>query len=354
MPRPSTAVAATETDPRWAVVCARTADATFFYSVETTGVFCRPDCGARLPRPEHVRFFDSMALAERAGFRACKRCRPGAPPLAERNAELVAGMCRLIEKSETAPSLEDLARHADLSPFYVQRMFKAVTGITPKAYAAAKRSERMREALTTTPTVTQALYEAGYGSPGRLYADPRLGMTPGAYKAGGKDLDVRVSLGTCSLGKILVAATDKGVCAILLGDDHEALRADLARRFPRARIRLADTSVETHVQAVIDLVEHPHAPRDLPLDIRGTAFQQRVWKALAEIPAGSTTTYAAIARSIGAPKAVRAVGTACGANALAVAIPCHRVVGATGALSGYRWGLERKRALLARESERDG
>jgi AraC family transcriptional regulator of adaptative response/methylated-DNA-[protein]-cysteine methyltransferase len=343
-------------DPRWAALRARdaTADGTFFYSVKTTGVYCRPSCAARPARPENVAFHATTAAAERAGFRACKRCKPDQPPLAERQAAQVAALCRLIERSEQVPTLEQLADHAGLSAFHTHRLFKAVTGVTPKAYAAAHRASRVRGELRTRTTVTEAIYGAGYSSPARFYetSNARLGMTPTTYRAGGTDLEIRFAIGQCSLGAILVAATARGVCAILLGDDPEALSHDLEQRFPRARLIGADAAFEQLVAQVVGLIEQPGIGTKLPLDIRGTAFQQRVWKALCRIPAGKTASYTQIATRIGAPTAVRAVAQACAANALAVAIPCHRVVRNDGDLSGYRWGVERKRALLDREARR--
>ena len=349
-----TRAAAVERDPRWAIVRARGAPAggTFVYSVETTGVYCHPSCAARPPRPENVAFHPSAAAAARAGFRPCKRCKPDRPPLAERRAAQVARLCRLIERSDEAPTLAQLANHAGLSTFHVHRLFKAVTGLTPRAYAAAHRAARVRGELRTKGTVTEAIYGAGYNSSARFYekANDVLGMTPSRYRAGGKGLEIRFAIGECSLGSVLVAATRRGVCAILLGDDPEALAHDLEGRFPRAELVGADRDFERLVAQVVGLVDDPRLGTALPLDIRGTAFQERVWKALREVPAGATTTYAEVAAAIGAPSAARAVARACAANPLAVAIPCHRVVRTDGDLSGYRWGVIRKRALLAREA----
>jgi len=345
--------AATLRDPRWAKVRARdpSADGTFVYSVATTGVYCRPSCGARPARPENVAFHRGPAEAEREGYRACLRCRPKDLPPAERRAMLVASLCRLIEESASEPTLAALAEHANMSPFYVQRVFKAVTGLTPRAYAAANRAERARDALLREPSVTAAVYDAGYGSSARFYetSNERLGMSPRAFRAGGKDTRITFAIGACSLGAILVAATSKGVCAILLGDDPEALAHDLERRFPKAEIVGGDADFEKIVAAVVGLVEQPGRGARLPLDIRGTAFQERVWRALMAIPSGKTATYSDIAARLGSPKAVRAVAQACASNPIAVAVPCHRVVRLDGALAGYRWGIDRKRALLARE-----
>lgn len=340
-------------DPRWAMIQARDpgADGAFVYAVLTTGVYCRPSCASRPARPEHVRFYATEAEASGAGFRPCKRCTPDLPPRAERQAALIATLCRHIEEAEEPPSLAALAALARLSPTYTQRLFKAVTGVTPRAYAAAHRAERVREALAAGDTVTEALYAAGYASSGRFYAEStaRLGMTPSRFRAGGDAETIRFALGECTLGSILVAATARGVCAILLGDEPEPLLRDLERRFPRAALLGADADFEALVARVIALVEAPTQADALPLDIRGTAFQQRVWAALVEIPPGETRTYLELAAAIGAPQAVRAVAQACGANPLAVAIPCHRVIRTGGDLAGYRWGVERKRALLEHE-----
>jgi AraC family transcriptional regulator of adaptative response/methylated-DNA-[protein]-cysteine methyltransferase len=346
--------AAVESDPRWAAVIARdaSADGKFFYSVRTTGVYCRPSCAARPARPENVGFHRTAAAAEQAGFRPCKRCKPDQPPLAERQAALVAELCRRIEHSDEEPSLEELARHAGLSAFHTHRLFKAVTGLTPKAYAAAHRTRRVRAELGKGGTVTEAIYGAGYSGTGRFYekSNQMLGMTPTKYRAGGEDMEIRFAIGECSLGSILVAATERGVCAILMGDDPNELAHELQRQFPRAHLIGADAGFEQIVAKAVGLVEMPRSGIDLPLDVRGTAFQQRVWQALRDIPLGTTASYAEIAGAIGAPRAVRAVAQACAANALAVAIPCHRVVRTDGDLSGYRWGVERKRALLDREA----
>jgi AraC family transcriptional regulator, regulatory protein of adaptative response / methylated-DNA-[protein]-cysteine methyltransferase len=341
-------------DERWDAILRRdrAADGAFYYSVRTTGVYCRPSCAARRPRRENVAFHATAADADRAGFRPCRRCRPNEAALAERQALAVAKACRAIEEADEMPSLDDLAEAAGLSRFHFHRVFKAVTGVTPKAYGDAQRARRVRDELTRNDTVTEAIYGAGFNSSGRFYAasSDLLGMTPSAFRAGGNGAAIRFAVGECSLGSILVAATDKGVCAILFGDDPDALVRDLQDRFPKARLIGADKEFERLVATVVGFVEAPAHGLDLPLDLRGTAFQQRVWQALREIPSGSTASYAEIALRIGRPKAVRAVAQACASNGIAVAIPCHRVVRNDGALSGYRWGVERKRALLERES----
>jgi AraC family transcriptional regulator, regulatory protein of adaptative response / methylated-DNA-[protein]-cysteine methyltransferase len=340
-------------DARWNAVEQRdrAADGAFCYSVLTTGVYCRPSCGARRPRRENVAFHASWEAAEAAGFRPCRRCRPNEAGLAERQAAAVAKACQLIEEAEEPPSLEALASAAGMSRFHFHRVFKAVTGVTPKAYADAHRAKRVRDELAQRDTVTEAIYGAGFNSSGRFYAasSDLLGMTPTAFRAGGNGASIRFAVGECSLGSILVAATDKGVCAIQFGDDPDTLVRDFQDRFPKARLIGGDESFEQLVAKVVGFVEAPAQGLDLPLDVRGTAFQQRVWQALREIPSGATATYAGIAERIGRPKAVRAVAQACASNGIAVAIPCHRVVRNDGALSGYRWGVERKRALLERE-----
>jgi AraC family transcriptional regulator of adaptative response/methylated-DNA-[protein]-cysteine methyltransferase len=346
--------AATLADPRWAQVTARDrgADGKFFYSVSTTGVYCRPSCAARLARPEHVRFHPSTQAARQAGFRPCKRCRPERPPLAEQHAETVTRACRLIEQSEEMPGLAELARRVGLSTYHFHRVFKSVTGLSPKAYGLAHRAKRVRSELGRGGTITAALFDAGYNSNARFYEKSRevLGMTATTYRAGGADTEIRFAVGECSLGSILVARSPLGICAVLLGDDPDALARDLQDRFPRAALIGGDADFEKLVAQVVGLVEQPALGLNLPLDVRGTAFQQRVWRALQDIPAGATASYTEIARRIGAPKSVRAVAQACAANALAVVIPCHRVVRNDGGLSGYRWGVERKRALLDKEA----
>jgi AraC family transcriptional regulator of adaptative response/methylated-DNA-[protein]-cysteine methyltransferase len=344
-------------DVLWDAVARRDGvwDGRFVYGVRTTGVYCRPSCPARLARRENVSFHATPDEARRAGLRACKRCNPdGEDPRARREA-VVAAACRAIEEAEESPRLEELASSAGLSPFHFHRVFRSVTGLTPAAWAAAHRGRRVRERLSKGAGVTEALYDAGFGSSSRFYekADAMLGMKPSAYRDGGRGEEIRFAVGQCSLGAILVAATSAGLCAITMGDDPEALVRDLQDRFPKAKLGGGDTAFERTVAAVVAFVEEPGRGLDLPLDVRGTAFQQRVWEALRKVPAGQTVTYTDIAARLGRPEAVRAVAGACAANAIAVAIPCHRVVRRDGDLSGYRWGVDRKAELLRREGARE-
>jgi AraC family transcriptional regulator of adaptative response/methylated-DNA-[protein]-cysteine methyltransferase len=341
-------------DDCWAAVVHRdrSADGVFYYSVLTTGVYCRPSCHSRLARRENVAFHTTCEEAEKAGFRPCKRCRPDEPPLAERRAASVAKACRMIEEAEKMPNLTALAAAAGMSRFHFHHVFKMVTGVTPKAYAAARLAQRVRDELPLRDTITKAIYGAGFNSSGRFYAKSSeiLGMTPTKFRSGGGGESIRFAVGQCSLGSILVAATETGICAIRFGDNPDALVRELQDQFAKATLVGDDPGFEQLVAKVIGLVEAPTQDVDLPLDVRGTVFQQRVWQALREIPAGSTRSYAEIARQIGAPKAMRAVAHACLLNGIAVAIPCHRVVRIDGSLSGYRWGVERKRVLLDRET----
>lgn len=341
-------------DPRWARIVARdkTADDCFWYSVATTGIYCRPSCPSRTANPRNVQLHNTLAAAKATGFRPCKRCNPDGISIDGENAAIIAQTCRLIEESEEEPSLNDLAKAVGRSPSYFHRMFKAITGLTPKDYAVAHRAAKVRQGLNSGNSVTAAMYDAGFNSSGRFYEKSTglLGMTPTQYRAGGANEEIRFAVGETSLGAILVASSKKGVASILLGADPDTLVRNLQDRFPKARLIGADGDYEALVARVVGFVEAPNLGLDLPLDVRGTAFQQRVWQALQEIPVGQTISYAEVARRIGSPKAVRAVAGACAANNLAVAIPCHRVVRNDGSLSGYAWGVERKRVLLDRES----
>ena len=351
----SPALSFADDEARWAAVRGRDkrADGAFIFSVATTGVYCRPSCSARPARRENVSFYATPLAAEAAGFRPCKRCRPDLPPRAEREAALVAEACRTIEEAEEAPSLTELAHRAGLSAHHFHRLFKRVTGVTPKAYAAAHRQSLVQENLASGSRVTETIYASGFNSSGRFYeaVSGMLGMTPSAYRKGGEGEEIAHAIGRSSLGCVLVAATRRGICAILIGDDPAALRADLRSRFPNARLIEPAPGFAELVGEVVRFVDDPrHAEGlGLPLDIRGTTFQRRVWEALRAIPSGETASYAEIAERIGSPHAVRAVASACGANKIAIAIPCHRVIAADGGLAGYRWGVERKRRLLERE-----
>jgi AraC family transcriptional regulator of adaptative response/methylated-DNA-[protein]-cysteine methyltransferase len=341
-------------DARWRAVQARDRahDGAFWFAVRTTGVYCRPSCASRAPRRENVAFFDSTSAARAAGFRACLRCRPdGLAP--HPHVAAVARACRLLDAEETPRSIAELADAAGLSPYHFARVFKSVTGLTPMGYQRALRRGRLTEALRDAPSVTAAIYDAGFNSPSRVYegGTAALGMTPSAWRAAGEGERIRHAVVPCALGHVLVAATGRGVCVIELGDDAAALEARHRTRFARAELTPADAEFCRWVEAVVRIIDSPGGPLELPLDIRGTAFQQRVWEALRAIPCGATASYAEVARRIGFPKAARGVAQACAANLVAVAVPCHRVVRADGALGGYRWGLPRKEALLARERD---
>ncbi|MDI6934688.1 MULTISPECIES: bifunctional DNA-binding transcriptional regulator/O6-methylguanine-DNA methyltransferase Ada [Enterobacterales] len=342
-------------DARWQAIVERNKDANghFVYGVRTTGVYCQPSGAARLPKRENIEFFDTPEAAEAQGYRPSKRLRRGQPELETDHSARIAEACRYIEACEGEAALADIAVHVGMSTFHFHRLFKSITGLTPKAYASAHRNQRLREALNDNVSVTDAIFDAGFNSNSRFYenSSAMLGMTPKTWRAGGKGTTIYFALGICSLGDILVAQSDKGICAILLGEDPDALLKDLQDKFPQADLVGGDADFEKLVARVVGFVEAPELGLDLPLDIRGTAFQQRVWQALRDIPVGATVSYSDIALRIGSPRAVRAVAGACAANMLAVAIPCHRVVKNDGALSGYRWGVERKRALLNKEAK---
>jgi AraC family transcriptional regulator of adaptative response/methylated-DNA-[protein]-cysteine methyltransferase len=343
----------TASDPRWAQILARdrSADGLFWYVVATTGIYCRPSCPSRAARPDNVSLHDTLAGARATGARPCRRCSPDAPSAGANHAARVERACRAIETAEHCLGLAELADVAGLSKSHFHRMFKGITGLTPKGYAIAHRAGRVRESLRAGESVTAAIHDAGFGSDSRFYeaSTALLGMTPTSYRGGGVRERLCFAVGQCALGAILVASSEKGVAAILLGDDPDALVRDLQDRFPRATLVGGDAAYEARIAGVIGFVEAPATGLDLPLDVRGTAFQQRVWQALRGVPAGETVSYAEIARRIGAPAATRAVAGACAANPIAVAIPCHRVVRNDGSLSGYRWGVARKRQLLAVE-----
>lgn len=350
------AIAYATDDARWEAVQTRNAaaDGHFIYAVRTTGVYCRPSSTARLPKRENVEFFDSAEAAEAAGYRPSRRARGDQTSAASERAALVARACRLIETSETPPPLDDLATEVDMSPFHFHRLFKAETGLTPKAYSSAYRARKLREELSTpNASITNAIYDAGFNSNSRFHetSDQLLGMRARDYRAGGVGAVIRFAVGQCSLGAILVAQSQRGICAILLDDDPDTLVRDLQDQFPKAQLIGCDGEFEQLVAQVVGFIEAPAIGLHLPLDVQGTAFQERVWRALREIPPGTTVSYSEIAERIGSPKAVRAVAQACGANHLAVAIPCHRVVRRNGDIAGYRWGVDRKCELLRREAQ---
>ncbi|MDP1633060.1 MAG: bifunctional DNA-binding transcriptional regulator/O6-methylguanine-DNA methyltransferase Ada [Gallionellaceae bacterium] len=342
-------------EQRWQAVVRRDkqADGAFVYAVRTTGVYCRPSCPSRTAKRENVEFFDAGELALAAGYRACKRCRPETLSLEQRRQALAVQACRTIEQSASALPLAELARQAGLSPHHFHRIFKTATGLTPKAFYKSVRAKRVAESLQASPSVTEAIFAAGFNSAGRFYeeAGALLGMSPSAYRKGAAGERIRYAVAPCALGQVLVAATHQGVCAIEFDAAAPVLVERLRERFPRASFEPADDEFRRWVSRVLEYLAQPHGALDLPLDVRGTVFQHRVWQALREIPAGQTASYAEIARRIGQPKAHRAVAHACAKNQVAVAIPCHRVVRGDGDLAGYRWGVERKAALLRREDE---
>ncbi|WP_019961945.1 bifunctional DNA-binding transcriptional regulator/O6-methylguanine-DNA methyltransferase Ada [Woodsholea maritima] len=341
-------------EARWAAVRARdaNADEVFWYGVMTTGVYCRPSCASRGAKRQNVQFFDSREAARAAGLRACKRCKPDGASLKDIHRAKIIEACRLIETAEEEPSLDDLARHVGISAYHFHRLFKAHMGMTAKAYAKANRAQRVRARLAKARSVTEAIYDAGYNSASRFYVDAArdLSVAPARLNKKAKGEVIRFGLGPCSLGHILVAASARGVCSILLGDSPERLIEDFQADFADAELVGGDEEFEAWMAAIIGHVEDPHQGLDLPLDIRGTVFQQQVWQALRTIPPGETVSYSQLAQKLGQPKASRAVAKACATNRIAVAIPCHRVVRQDGSLSGYRWGVERKEALLAREA----
>jgi len=339
-------------DERWDAVCARdvSADSAFRFAVRTTGVYCRPQCAARRPLRENVEFFERGSQAEAAGYRACKRCLPDGVPEAAQIA-LVDAACREIETAERQPTLGELAGRARRSPFYFQRLFKRIVGISPREYGAAKRAEHLRAGLAARHSVTTAIADAGFGSSSRAYdiAPQTLGMSPGTYRERGRGMRIAYAVAPTPLGWIGIAATVHGIAAIELGDDGDAVREGVRARFAHADLREDDAALRSSLETVLAFIERPSAGLQLPLDVQGTAFQRRVWRALTDIQYGQRASYADVARAIGEPGSARAVATACAANPVALAIPCHRVVRADGAIGGYRWGEERKRTLLEAE-----
>lgn len=331
-------------DQAWAAVLARdaAADAEMVYAVTTTGVFCRPTCPSRRPARNNVVFFPDPATAVSAGYRPCRRCRPQQRHV---DAALVERVSASLKRDRPV-TLEELSRLTGRSPFTVERTFKRVLGVTPAQYQRQRRAASFRRELTNgSARVTDAIYDAGYSGPGRAYENTQLGMAPGEYRAGGRDAQIGFAVGDCPLGKVLIAATPRGLCSVILGDSDRQLTRELRTQFPLAKIR-PETGLESMLgQVLSQFTEHP-AALDLPLDLRATAFQMRVWEALRRIPRGETRSYAQLAASLGQPTAVRAVARACATNPVAVVVPCHRVIGSDGKLTGYRWGVERKKKLL--------
>jgi AraC family transcriptional regulator of adaptative response/methylated-DNA-[protein]-cysteine methyltransferase len=338
---------------RWQAVSQRRKEAAdaFVYGVRTTGIYCRPTCSSRRPNQENVAYFDTWQEAEEAGFRPCKRCRPQ-KPLVDEQAELVKAACRLIEQSESPPTLTELATAVNLSPAHFHRLFKKITGVTPKQYAQEKRIGRLRAHLQTEQPVTEAIFAAGFASSSRFYeaGSRELGMNPKQLKEGGAGTVIHHGTFNSYLGWVLIAATAQGICRIDIDDDPAALQNRLVEQFPNAVFHTGTAEFDLIAGWTLEFLEAPEQGLNLPLDIQGTAFQRRVWAALQEIPAGQTVSYSELAERIGKPTAARAVAQACGANTLAVAIPCHRVVRTDGELGGYRWGISRKERLLARET----
>jgi AraC family transcriptional regulator of adaptative response/methylated-DNA-[protein]-cysteine methyltransferase len=352
---PGTSAAST-LDPRWKSLAARdsNADGTYCYGVTSTGIYCRPSCPSRRPRADRVRFFDTTTDARQAGFRACKRCRPDTVGLARPGVDAVRrASAYLASHADQQVTLGQLARVAAMSPHHLQRRFKAIVGLSPREFQAAVRSGKLRTSLRDGRDVTTAIYEAGYGSPSRVYeaAPTGKGMTPSRYRRGGAGLVVGYSTVSSPLGQVLVAATADGVCAVKLGDSESALIRDLRREYPAAEIRANLQPRTDWVKAIVQHLRGTQPSLDLPIDVQATAFQWKVWRALQRIPYGETRAYSAVAKAIGQPKAARAVARACATNPVCLVVPCHRVVPATSGTGGYRWGAERKARLLATESK---
>lgn len=336
---------------KWSLVLARNAkaDGRFVYAVKSTGVFCRPSCPSRKPRRENVEFFDSPAEAQQAGYRACRRC---TPMERDRQTQKVEAACRYIDENlDITLSLTAISRHVAISPFHFQRLFKRILGISPREYQQARRAGKFRQALLGEGSVTEAIYEAGYSSSSRAYENipAQLGMTPSAFRRGGEGVEIRCTVISTELGKLLVATTPRGVCAVRFGESEAALLRELKHDFEAAEIRRDDQGLEPVANQIKQLLKGSRAALNIPLDLRGTAFQQMVWKELRRIPAGETRSYTEVAKTIGSPRAVRAVANACASNPVALVVPCHRVVQKNGSLAGYRWGVKRKKSLLEKE-----
>ena len=343
-------------DDSWRAVVTRDrqADGRFVYAVRSTGIFCRPSCPSRKPSRDRVRFFDTPADAERAGFRACRRCRPLEIALSDPWIEKVRRACVYLSNVEGHPSLATLADRLGGSPYHLQRNFKRIVGVTPREYAEACRLRAVKGRLKAGGDVTSAMLDAGYGSSGRFYerAAPRLGMKPQTYQRGGAGMGIRYTIVDSPLGRLLVAATLRGVCAVAMGDSDRGLTEGLRREYPAARIALDRRGLSRWTRAVLARLKGRQPRVDLPVDVQATAFQWQVWNALAAIPSGTTCSYADVAAAIGRPRAARAVARACATNPVAIVIPCHRVVPGQGGTGGYRWGTERKKALLEKEQRR--
>ena len=342
-------------ESRWNAIVNRdqNADGVFCYAVKTTGVFCRPSCSSRLPNRENVEYFDTCKEAESAGYRPCKKCNPTANTKSEETEQKIIRACRSIEASDTPLKLNDLAKEAKLSPYHFHRLFKKIVGVTPKQYSSSHQSHRFKENLTTTQSVTDAIYTAGYSSSSGAYnkRQDHLAMKPKAYKNGAAGITITYGLAECFLGWVIVAATERGICAIEFSDDPKTLPQQVQSRFPKAQLQKAGSGFVALIKEVVDFIKTPGSNFTIPLDIQGTSFQQQVWNVLRQIKPGETLSYTEVAESIGNPNAVRAVATACASNKIAVVIPCHRVISKDGKISGYRWGVERKKMLL--EAERD-
>ena len=344
-------------DERWQAVVERdrSAEGQFVLAVHTTGIFCRPGCPARTPKRENVTFFDTTTEAIRAGYRPCKRCKPTGESISEHQQHIVDEARRLIESSDTRMTLHELAAAVGMSPWHLQRLFKAQTGLSPAQYQSSHRSSRLRAGIAEAPSVTHALHDAGYGSSSQFYASAtkELGMTPSVYRAGGAGQRIRYGIASTWLGYLLVAATDRGICSLQMGESEEEMRERLLATFPNAELVDDDDDFARTIEQVVAVAEHPGSFASIPVDAHGTAFQHRVWNALRQIPAGSTRSYSEVAEAIGAPNAVRAVAKACADNPVPLLVPCHRVIGKNGKLTGYRYGIARKQALLEREATGD-
>ncbi len=340
---------------RWHAVVNRdqAADGCFYYGVKTTGIFCRPSCSSRLPNQENVEFFISCADAQSAGYRPCMRCNPTGNSKDEEIEQKIISACRSIEQSHTSLKLDNLAEGAGLSPYHFHRLFKKIVGVTPKQYASSHRSLRFRESLKSSPSITDAIFNAGYSSSSGVYTKKHdhLAMKPKAYRSGGAGIVITYGITECILGWLIVAATNLGICSIEFGDDRAVLPRQIQNRFPKASLEKAGPGFTHLIEEVVEFICTPHDSFNIPLDIQGTAFQQRVWNVLRQIKPGETMSYTEVAERIGNPNAVRAVATACASNKLAVVIPCHRVISKDGKISGYRWGVERKKILLDIERE---